>query len=187
MDQYASFLHIDVVVPVPESSRIATISLAEKLNNLGMPVQYLELLQLNTDREKARSFILATQELREQAVAEKFIISTEYDLTGKNLLIVDDSIVRGTTLRHVVAQIRSLCRCNKIFVASVTPPIVNQNIYGIDIPDTKLLVAHNRTPDQVCELIGADLVIYQDLKEMLEMFAKISPVAKSFEHSMFIN
>lgn len=187
-----SDLDIDVVVPVPESSRIATLSLVDSLNELRSPsnkrVQYLELLKLNTDREKARSFILPTQELREQAVAAKFVIDPDdrVPLEGKNILIVDDSIVRGTTLRHVVAQVRSLTRCNQIFVASVAPPITNSNKYGIDIPDTELLVAqHGRSIKEIEGLIGADRVIYQDLQEMLAMFARISPIAKEFEHSMF--
>jgi amidophosphoribosyltransferase len=176
-------LKIDMVVPVPESSKIATMSMAERLND--MSVEYVELLELNSNREKARSFILPTQELREEAVARKFILSDKYDLTGKNILIVDDSIIRGTTLRHIVAKIRSGSKCNQIYVASVAPPIINHNIYGIDIPDCKLLIAHNRSNDQIAKEIGADLVIYQKLNSMLEMFALISPTANSFEHSMF--
>ncbi|MEX0597561.1 MAG: hypothetical protein WD512_13805 [Candidatus Paceibacterota bacterium] len=179
-------LKIDIVVPVPESSKIATISIVERLNELSdCLVEYVELLELNSNREKARSFILPTQELREEAVARKFILSDKYDLTGKNILIVDDSIIRGTTLRHIVAKIRSGSKCNKIYVASVAPPIINHNIYGIDIPDCKLLIAYNRSNDQIANEIGADLVIYQKLNSMLELFALISPTANSFEHTMF--
>ena len=175
-------IKIDLVVPIPESSCVATEVLAK---NLG--IEYCHLLTLNTNRQKARSFILPTQKEREQAVAEKFIISDKYDLQGKNILLVDDSIVRGTTLKHVIKHIRNQCiNPGKIYVASIAPPIKDKNSFGIDIPNTELLIAYQRNTEEICQLLGADLLIYQDLNKMLEMFSRISPIAKQFEHSMFI-
>jgi len=175
-------LKIDLIVPIPESSCIATEVLAKELG-----VEYSHLLTLNTNRQKARSFILPTQEEREKAVAEKFIIPDNYDLQGRNILLVDDSIVRGTTLRHVIKHIRDQCiNAGHIYVASISPPIKDKNSFGIDIPNTELLIAYQRNSEQVCQLLGADLVIYQDLDKMLKMFGQICPIADYFEHSMFI-
>lgn len=175
-------LKIDLVVPIPESSSVATEVLAQELG-----IEYCHLLTLNNNRQKARSFILPTQKEREQAVSEKFIIPNNYDLQGRNILLVDDSIVRGTTLRHVIKHIRNQCvNPGRIYVASIAPPIKDKNSFGIDIPNTELLIAYQRTPEQVCQILNADLVIYQDLNRMLDMFARISPMADQFEHSMFI-
>ena len=180
-------LTIDLVTPVPESSCYATISMASRLKELGHGCKYEHLLTLNTKRKKERSFILPTQEEREHAVAEKFVLPPGYDLQSRSLLVVDDSIVRGTTLKHILNTIRSTCiNTGPIYVASVAPPIINRNIFGIDIPDTDLLIGHNRTSDEIAKLLGADIVIYQDLEEMLDMFKNISPYADRFEHSMFI-
>jgi amidophosphoribosyltransferase len=185
-DNYPN-LEVDFVVPVPESSCIATRALATRLLDLGHKCEYNHLLTLNTNRKKERSFILPTQKEREQAVAEKFIISSDYDLTSRSILLVDDSIVRGTTLKHILHTIKTHClNPGPIYVASVAPPIINRNIFGIDIPDTDLLIGHKRTSKQVAELLGAELVIYQELQEMLDMFKRISPHADKFEHSMFI-
>lgn len=173
---------IDLVIPIPESSCIAAQELATELN-----LKYLHLLELNQNRKQARSFILPTQQERIEAVANKFIIPKNYDLRGQNILLVDDSIVRGTTLRHLISTIRSHClNLGRILVGSVAPPIKHRNIYGIDIPDTALLVAYRRTPEQVAEHLGADQVIYQDLSEMLELFSRLNPLTTSYEHSMFI-
>lgn len=180
-EQHAD-LRIDLIVPVPESSCLAAEQLARQLQ-----IRYHHLLELNTNRQKARSFILPTQAEREAAVAEKFLIPEGYDLEGNNILLVDDSIVRGTTLRHVIQSIRSRCRnVGEIYVASIAPPIKDKNSFGIDIPNTELLIAYQRTPEQIAQHLKADRVIYQDLSRMLEMFARISPLANYFEHSMFI-
>jgi amidophosphoribosyltransferase len=181
IEQHAD-LDIDLIVPIPESSCLAAEQLAHELN-----IKYHHLLELNTRRQKARSFILPTQAEREAAVAEKFLVPEGYDLHGGNLLLVDDSIVRGTTLRHVIQSIRTKCRnVGRVYVASIAPPIKDKNSFGIDIPNTELLIAYQRTPEQVAEHLKADRVIYQDLTKMLEMFAHISPLANHFEHSMFL-
>lgn len=173
---------ITMVIPIPESSCIAARALAEELG-----IKYNNLLELNTQRKKARSFILPTQEERVEAVTNKFIIPNKYDFKGQNILLVDDSIVRGTTLRYIIQEIKEKCiNYGKINVASIAPAIRHQNIYGIDIPDTELLLAYQKTDEEVAKLLNVDVVIYQDLNEMLELFKHISPFAKNFEHSMFI-
>ena len=187
--KYYSELHIDYVIPVPESSCIAANSTATYLQqNFDQNIKYLHILKLNTERQKARSFILPTQEEREKAVKDKFIINPDSNLSGKNILIIDDSIVRGTTLRHIMKSIRATYPdISSIYVASIAPPIKDKNTFGIDIPNTELLIAYNKKVNEIATNIEADLVIYQDLQEMLEMFDRISPNANQFEYSMFVN
>lgn len=175
-------LHIDFVIPVPETSCHATKALADKLN-----LTYLNIMKLNPNRRQPRSFILPTQELRTKAVANKFILDQEHDFKGKNLLLVDDSIIRGTTLKHLVKIIRNKYRgINNVYVASIAPPVRNKNIYGIDIPDTELLLAFQRENDEIQDILNVDLVIYQDLQEMLTAFKNYSGIP-NFEYSMFVS
>jgi len=172
--------YTDVVIPIPESSCIAAMALAEELNK-----PYCNLLELNSERKKARSFILPTQKERIEAVVNKFIVPLNYDFKGQNILLVDDSIVRGTTLKYIIEEIRNKCKnYGKINVASVAPPIKHENIYGIDIPNTELLIAYQKTDQEVAKLLNVDVVIYQDLNKMLELFSHIGTT--QYEHSMFI-
>lgn len=176
-----SDLQIDYVVPIPQTSCYASQILADQLK-----IPCISLLKLNPHRKRARSFILPTQQLREKAVANKFLFDENYDFKGKNLLLVDDSIVRGTTLRHLVKTIHEkYLDIGKIYVASIAPAIKNKNIYGIDIPNTELLIAYQRNLDEIREVLGVDVLIYQDLDQMLAEFTKYSGIPK-FEYSMFI-
>jgi len=156
-------LQIDLIVPVPDSSCIATRAVAK---TLGLP--YRELIKLNPGRKQSRSFILPTQSQREIAVRDKFsfaAMSLANDI--ENLLIVDDSIVRGTTMRHLISAIRQTYpNFKKIYVASVAPVIRRANIFGIDIPDDTKLLAYQKTIPEIAVILGADQVIYQDLNDM---------------------
>lgn len=175
---------IDLVIPVPSTSKIAAKALADKLG-----VEYLELIRLNPNRKYPRSFILPTQEMRELAVADKFQLdpSATEILKNKKVLLVDDSVIRGTTLRCLVKMFRTLCPdIDKIKVASIAPKVVNKNIYGIDIPNTNNLIAYQKTDDEISEILGTDWIVFQDLDRMLRAFKRLTHF-DDFEHSIFVS
>ena len=148
-------LEVDVVVPVPESGRIAAIALAETINR-----PYRELLIKN--RYIQRSFILQDQESRNNAVQMKMMaISSE--IKGKRVLIVDDSIVRGTTSRKLVEMLKHAGAKEVTFV-STCPPIKNPCYFGIDFPLQSELIAANLTEEGIADALSANKVIYQDLE-----------------------
>ncbi len=155
-------IHADVVVPVPETSRVSAIAVAE---TMGIP--FRELLIKN--RYVNRTFILDDQESRQEAIRRKlFPIGHEFD--GKSCLIVDDSIVRGNTSKQIVKLIR-LAGAKEVILLSTCPPLISPCYYGIDFPSAKELVAHDRTNDEIAEILGVDRVIFQSiqgLKEALE-------------------
>jgi amidophosphoribosyltransferase len=154
-------LDVDVVVPVPDTSRPSAISLAE---SLGLP--YRELLIKN--RYVQRSFILPSQALREQAVYQKLTPVRE-GLQGKKVLLVDDSIVRGTTSRRLITLLKDAGAASVVLV-STCPPITNPCYFGIDFPDKDELISARRTPEELATDLGAERVIFQhedDLKEAL--------------------
>jgi amidophosphoribosyltransferase len=148
-------ISVDMVVPVPESSRIAAIALAEEL---GLP--YREVLIKN--RYIKRTFILDSQDKRQKAVKLKLspVLS---EIQGKTILLVDDSIVRGTTSKKLVSHLRNAGAAKVIFV-STCPPIQHPCYYGIDIPDENELIAFGRDHEEVRKLLGADALIYQDIE-----------------------
>jgi len=165
-----------VVVPIPETSNTSALTVAQKL---GIP--YCPAFIKN--RYIFRTFIMPGQELRQKSVRRKLhAMKTEFD--GRNVLLIDDSIVRGTTSKEIVQMARD-AGAKKVFLASCSPPIRNAHIYGIDLADTKELVAYNRTETEISEIIGADAVIYQTLTDLIASCHSLNPNIKSFEHGVF--
>ena len=159
---------IDVVIPIPESSRPSAAQLAHLL---GLP--YREGFVKN--RYVGRTFIMPGQAVRKQSVRQKLnAIASEFK--GRNVLLVDDSIVRGTTSKEIVQMARD-AGANKVYMASAAPPVRFPNVYGIDMPTKDELVAHNRTNEQIREIIGCDALIYQDVDAMKAAIFKLAPKA----------
>ena len=159
---------IDVVIPIPESSRPSAAQLAHLL---GLP--YREGFVKN--RYVGRTFIMPGQAVRKQSVRQKLnAISSEFK--GRNVLLVDDSIVRGTTCKEIVQMARD-AGANKVYMASAAPPVRFPNVYGIDMPTKDELVAHDRTVEQIREIIGCDALIYQDVDAMKSAILKLAPKA----------
>ncbi len=148
---------IDVVIPIPESSRPSATQLAHLL---GLP--YREGFVKN--RYVGRTFIMPGQGVRKKSVRQKLnVIASEFK--GRNVLLVDDSIVRGTTSREIVQMARD-AGARKVYMASAAPPVRYPNVYGIDMPTSSELVAHDRSVEEVRQIIGADALIYQDVEAM---------------------
>ncbi len=167
---------VDVVIPVPDTSRTSAMQVAYKLG-----VKYREGFMKN--RYIGRTFIMPGQNIRKRSVAQK-LNPIEIEFKDKNVLLVDDSIVRGHTSKKIIKMVRDN-GAKKVYFASASPPIRYQNVFGIDMPATKELVAHNRTIRQIKNFIGADELIYQDL-EALRLSASIgNPEIKEFEDSVF--
>ncbi len=154
---------IDVVIPIPDTSRTAALELA---NSLG--IKYTEGFIKN--RYIARTFIMPGQQLRAQSVRRK-LNAIESEFRGKNVLLVDDSIVRGTTSKKIVEMARH-SGAKKVYFASASPPVRYPNVYGIDMPAASELVAHGRTEEEVGAYIGADRLIYQDLPDLIRAVQK---------------
>ena len=167
---------IDVVIPIPESSRPSAAQLAQLL---GLP--YREGFVKN--RYVGRTFIMPGQSVRKKSVRQKLnVIASEFK--GRNVLLVDDSIVRGTTSREIVQMARD-AGARKVYMASAAPPVRFPNVYGIDMPTSSELVAYNRTVDQVREIIGCDELIYQDVEGMKRAIGSLSKQLAGFDASCF--
>jgi amidophosphoribosyltransferase len=167
---------IDVVMPIPDSSRPAAIQLALKLG-----VEYREGFIKN--RYVGRTFIMPGQGMRKKSVRQKLnAIPSEFK--GKNVLLVDDSIVRGTTSREIVQMARE-AGARKVFFASAAPPVLFPNVYGIDMPTRDELIAYGRTVEEVCKEITADHLVYQDLDALKRSISDVNPALQSFEASCF--
>ncbi|MCZ8294449.1 MAG: amidophosphoribosyltransferase [Hylemonella sp.] len=167
---------IDVVIPIPESSRPSAMQLAQLL---GLP--YREGFVKN--RYVGRTFIMPGQAVRKKSVRQKLnVIGSEFK--GRNVLLVDDSIVRGTTSREIVQMARE-AGANKVYMASAAPPVRFPNVYGIDMPTVEELVAHGRTVEEVRQIIGADALIYQDVDAMKHAIGKLNPKINGFDASCF--
>jgi len=167
---------IDVVVPIPESSRPSAMQLAQKI---GKP--YREGFVKN--RYVGRTFIMPGQGVRKKSVRQKLnAIGVEFK--GRNVLLVDDSIVRGTTSKEIVQMARD-AGARKVYMASAAPPVRFPNVYGIDMPTKVELIAHNRTTEEIREFIGADALIYQDVVAMKRVVAQLNPRLTGFEASCF--
>jgi len=167
---------IDVVIPIPDSSRTAALPLA---NALG--VVYREGFVKN--RYIPRTFIMPGQSIRKKSVRQK-LNAIDLEFKGKNVLLVDDSIVRGTTSREIVQMARE-AGAKSVYVASAAPPVRYPNVYGIDMPTASELIAYNRTVDEVAETIGADWLIYQDIDDLIESAQKGNESIKTFDTSCF--
>jgi amidophosphoribosyltransferase len=167
---------IDVVIPIPESSRPSAAQLAQLL---GLP--YREGFVKN--RYVGRTFIMPGQAVRKKSVRQKLnVIASEFK--GRNVLLVDDSIVRGTTSREIVQMARD-AGARKVYMASAAPPVRYPNVYGIDMPTSTELVAHNRTVEEIREIIGCDALIYQDVDGMKKAIGSLSTELAGFDASCF--
>jgi len=156
-------IKIDVVIPIPDTSRTSAMSLAEE-----MKLSYAEGFIKN--RYIGRTFIMPGQTKRKKSVRQK-LNPIDVEFKGKNVLLVDDSIVRGTTSRQIVEMARD-AGAAKVFFASAAPPVRYPNVYGIDMPSAEELIAHGRTEQEVCDLIGADALFYQDLEDLMHAVQK---------------
>lgn len=167
---------IDVVIPIPESSRPSAAQLAQLL---GLP--YREGFVKN--RYVGRTFIMPGQAVRKKSVRQKLnVIASEFK--GRNVLLVDDSIVRGTTSKEIVQMARD-AGARKVYMASAAPPVRYPNVYGIDMPTSKELVAHNRSIEEIRAIIGCDALIYQDVEGMKNAVASLSTQLSGFDASCF--
>jgi amidophosphoribosyltransferase len=167
---------IDVVIPIPESSRPSAMQLAQRI---GKP--YREGFVKN--RYVGRTFIMPGQGVRKKSVRQKLnAIGVEFK--GRNVLLVDDSIVRGNTSKEIVQMARE-AGARKVYMASAAPPVRYPNVYGIDMPTKEELIAHNRSIEEVREYIGADALIYQDVNAMKRVVGALNPSLDGFEASCF--
>ena len=167
---------IDTIIPVPESSRPSAMQLAHKL---GIP--YREGFVKN--RYVGRTFIMPGQATRKKSVRQKLnAIASEFK--GKRVLLVDDSIVRGTTSKEIVQMARD-AGASKVYLASAAPPVRFPNVYGIDMPTSEELIANGRTVEEIRAWIGCDALIYQDLEAMKRAIRAVHPQVAGFEASCF--
>ncbi len=167
---------IDVVIPIPDTSRTSALQMAYALN-----VKFREGFMKN--RYIGRTFIMPGQQKRKKSVRQKLnAIGLEFE--GKNVLLVDDSIVRGTTSEQIIQMARD-AGAKKVYFASAAPAVRYPNVYGIDMPAADELVAHNRTEEEICTALGADKLIYQDLQDLIDSVQKGNTSIKQFDTSCF--
>jgi amidophosphoribosyltransferase len=169
-------LDIDVVIPIPDSSRPAAMELSKRLN-----LPYREGFIKN--RYIGRTFIMPGQSIRRKSVRQK-LNSIAMEFQGKNVLLVDDSIVRGNTSREIVQMARE-SGARKVFFASAAPPVRFPNVYGIDMPTREELIATGRTDAEIAREIGCDELIYQDLDALRQAVRSVNPAVSNFEDSCF--
>jgi amidophosphoribosyltransferase len=167
---------IDVVIPIPDTSRTAAVPVAYHLG-----VKYREGFIKN--RYIGRTFIMPGQAERVQSVRHK-LNAIDLEFQGKNVLLVDDSIVRGTTSRQIIKMARE-AGARKVYFASAAPPVRYPNVYGIDMPAVSELIANGRSNEKVEELIGADRLIYQDLHGLIRSVRHDNSIIKQFDTSCF--
>lgn len=167
---------IDVVIPIPDSSRVAGQALAQRLG-----VKFREGLVKN--RYIGRTFIMPGQQQRKKSVRQK-LNPIELEFKGKNVLLVDDSIVRGTTCQQIIQMARD-AGAKKVYFASAAPAVKYPNVYGIDMPTTSELIAHGRTDQEVCDAIGADWLIYQNLEDLIAASNEGNPKVTEFDCAVF--
>jgi amidophosphoribosyltransferase len=169
-------LAIDSVIPIPDSSRHSAMELASRLN-----LPYREGFVKN--RYIGRTFIMPGQAVRRKSVRQK-LNAIAQEFRGKNVLLVDDSIVRGTTSREIIMMARE-AGAKKVYFASASPPVRFPNVYGIDMPTRSELIAAFRTDEEICREIGADALIYQDLDALRASVRAINPAITHFDTSCF--
>ena len=167
---------IDVVIPIPDTSRTSALELA---NRLGL--KYREGFVKN--RYIGRTFIMPGQKQRQKSVRQK-LNAIDLEFRGKTVLLVDDSIVRGTTCKQIIQMARD-AGAKKVYFASAAPAIRYPNVYGIDMPSASELIAAGKTDEEVQELIGADWLIYQDLGDLIAAASEGNPDIERFECSVF--
>ena len=169
-------LNVDVVIPIPDTSRTSAMQVAYKLG-----VKYREGFMKN--RYIGRTFIMPGQRNRKRSVKQK-LNPIEIEFKDKRVLLVDDSIVRGHTSKNIVKMVKK-CGAKKVFLASASPPIRHQNIYGIDMPATTELVGYKRSIEQIRKYIKVDELIYQDLEDLKRSASIGNPKITEFEDSVF--
>jgi len=167
---------VDVVIPIPDTSRTSALEIAHVLE-----LRYREGFIKN--RYIGRTFIMPGQEERKKSVRQK-LNAIDLEFRGKNVLLVDDSIVRGTTSKQIVQMARD-AGANKVYFASAAPPVRYPNVYGIDMPSASELIANNRTVEQIQKLIGADRLFYQDLPDLIASATEGNPQITQFDTSCF--
>ena len=167
---------IDVVIPIPDTSRPSAMELAYHLG-----VKFREGFIKN--RYIGRTFIMPGQTQRQRSVRRK-LNPIDIEFKGKNVLLVDDSIVRGTTSQQIIQMARD-AGANKVYMASAAPPVRYPNVYGIDMPAVDELIAHGRSDEEVGRRIGADWMIYQDLDDLIDAVRKGNPSIRQFDCSCF--
>lgn len=167
---------IDVVIPIPDTSRSTALEVAYHLN-----VKYREGFIKN--RYIGRTFIMPGQKERKKSVRQK-LNPIELEFAGKNVLLVDDSIVRGTTSKQIVQMARE-AGAKKVYMASAAPPVRYPNVYGIDMASHAEFVAHNRTVEEITKIIGADWLVYQDLEDLIAAVRKGNNKITAFDSSCF--
>lgn len=167
---------IDVVIPIPDTSRTSALELANRLG-----VKFREGFIKN--RYIGRTFIMPGQAERKKSVRQK-LNAIDLEFKGKNVLLVDDSIVRGTTCKQIVQMARE-CGAKKVYFCSAAPAVRYPNVYGIDMPSVHELIAHNRTTEEVARLIGCDWLIYQDLEDLKEAVRFEGYNLKEFDCAVF--
>ncbi|MEM6604959.1 MAG: amidophosphoribosyltransferase [Pseudomonadota bacterium] len=167
---------IDVVIPIPDSSRTAGLSLAQTLG-----LKYHEAFVKN--RYIGRTFIMPGQQQRRKSVRQK-LNPIRLEFEDKNVLLVDDSIVRGTTSREIIQMARD-AGAKRVYLASAAPPVRYPNVYGIDMPSASELIAHGRSEEEVGQSIGADWLVYQELDDLIRCSQEGNPDVDGFECSVF--
>jgi len=167
---------IDVVIPIPDTSRTSALPLANKLG-----VLYREGFVKN--RYIGRTFIMPGQKQRKKSVRQK-LNAIDLEFKNKNVLLVDDSIVRGTTSKQIIQMARD-AGARKVYFASAAPPVRYPNVYGIDMPSASELVGHGRDEEEIAKVIGADWLVYQDLEDLVRAARKGNPAIKEFDTSVF--
>jgi amidophosphoribosyltransferase len=169
-------LRIDVVIPIPDTSRPSAMQLAFKLG-----LAYREGFIKN--RYIGRTFIMPGQNVRKKSVRQK-LNAMPLEFKGKNVLLVDDSIVRGTTSREIIQMARD-AGATAVYFASASPPVRFPNVYGIDMPTRRELLANGRTDEEIAREIGADAVVYQDLDDLIAAIRSVNPKIERFDASCF--
>ncbi|NNF66436.1 MAG: amidophosphoribosyltransferase [Gammaproteobacteria bacterium] len=167
---------IDVVIPVPDTSRTAAVTVAHMLG-----VKNREGFIKN--RYIGRTFIMPWQQERKKSVRQK-LNAIDLEFRDKNVLLVDDSIVRGTTSQQIIEMARE-AGAKRVYFASAAPPVRYPNVYGIDMPSVTELIAHGRSVEEIAALIGADKLIYQKLSDLIDAVYYKNTVIKSFDTSCF--
>ena len=167
---------IDVVVPIPDSSRVAGQALAQTLG-----VKFREGLVKN--RYIGRTFIMPGQQQRKKSVRQKLNV-IDLEFKDKVVLLVDDSIVRGTTCQQIIQMARD-AGARKVYFASAAPAVRYPNVYGIDMPSVKELIAHGRTTEEICAEIGADWLVYQDIEDLIAASMEGNPNLAGFDCAVF--
>jgi len=167
---------VDVVIPIPDTSRTSAMQMAYHLG-----VKYREGFIKN--RYIGRTFIMPGQKMRKKSVRQK-LNPIDLEFRGKNVMLVDDSIVRGTTCKEIVQMARD-AGARKVYFASAAPPVRYPNVYGIDMPSAVELIAHDRSVEEVRDLIGADWLVYQDLEDLITCVSDVNEDIDDWECSVF--